>query len=340
MRLLIIGINYLPEQTGIGPYTSALATYLVEQGHEVEVLTGLPSYPEWKVHAGYRRVIRRTENHSKVRVHRRWHYVPSSQTALRRLAYEASFLLTGLSFVRFPRPDLVLGIIPSLSGGLLAQLAARHFKVPFALIFQDLMGPAAAQTGVSGANKVASLVKSAERAIAVRAATVGIIAEGFRDYMEGLGVPAERIIRVRNWTRVSAPTEGREVTRHRLGLPDESLVCLHAGNMGHKQALENVIECARMADLAGARLHFILMGDGNQRSELERLALSYRLTNLEFLPLQPERDFANLLAAADILLLNQRAGVSEMALPSKLTAYLAASRPIVAAVEQGSETYL
>lgn len=338
MRTLIIGMNYTPEQTGIGPYTAELAAHMVNIGNEVEVVTGLPSYPEWRIHDSFRRIAWRNELLDGVNVHRCWHYVPKSQTALRRLAYEATFLLTGLSFIRLPKPDLVVGVIPTLSGGVLAHLAARWFKVPYALIFQDLMGPAATQTGVSGASRIATLVRSVERHLASRAAAVGIIAEGFRSYLESLGVESGRIHRIRNWTRAKRPTEDRSTMRKRLGLSDNQVACLHAGNMGHKQGLENVLECAKLAKTGKSNLHFILMGDGNQRQKLEHLTSSYGLQNVEFLPLQSDDEFSNVLVAADILLLNQRSGVSEMALPSKLTAYLAAQRPVVAAVERDSET--
>lgn len=338
MRILIIGVNYSPEQTGIGPYTAALATYLAHRGHGVDVLTGLPSYPEWRVHSSFRRVIWSNDEQHGVRVHRRWHYVPHTQSAVRRLAYETTFLLSGLSFIKLDKPDLVVGVIPTLSGGVLARLAARRFRTRYALIFQDLMGPAASQTGVAGASRVAKLVTSVERHVAAHAAAVGIVAEGFRPHLEKLGVDAKRIHRVRNWARVSNPTEDRETTRKQLGLDETNIACIHAGNMGHKQGLENIVECARYSEVREPNLRFIFLGDGNQRAELEELAAGFGLLNLQFLPLQSEEAFANILAAADILLINQRAGVTEMALPSKLTSYLAAGRPVVAAVESESET--
>ena len=53
MRVLIIGINYSPELTGIGPYTAGLAEHLASRGDDVTVITGLPHYPDWRIAAGY-----------------------------------------------------------------------------------------------------------------------------------------------------------------------------------------------------------------------------------------------------------------------------------------------
>jgi glycosyltransferase involved in cell wall biosynthesis len=165
-----------------------------------------------------------------------------------------------------------------------------------------------------------------------------VIAEGFRPYIESLGVEAGRIRRVRNWTHVGEATIDRPAMREWLKLPQDALVCLHAGNMGHKQGLENVIACARLAVASAPEIVFAFVGDGSQRPMLEAMVARDGLANVRFLPLQPEQVFPSVLAAADILLINQRGSVADMSLPSKLTSYYAAGRPVVAAVAAGSET--
>ncbi len=337
MRALIIGINYAPEETGIAPYTTGLAEYLASRGHAVTVVTGLPSYPQWRVHDAYRGMVSRREVMRGVDVRRRWHYVPRAQSAVRRGLYELTFLLTGLSALALPRPDVILGIVPSLSGGLLAALASRRFGVPYGLIFQDLLGRAATQSGLPGAGRAAAAIQAIERWAASGAVAIGIIAEGFRPYLKSLGVDPGRIERVRNWTHVEPPALDRVAVRERVDLPADVVICLHAGNMGYKQGLTTVIECARLAAVSDPRLLFVLMGDGNQRPHLEHLAATYRLANVRFLPIQPHDLFPSVLAAADLLLLTQRASVNDMALPGKLTSYFASGRPVVAAVAAASE---
>lgn len=338
MKILVIGLNYAPEETGNAPYTTGLVEHLAGRGHEVTVVTGLPHYPAWRVFDGYRGRAWLREERNGVDVRRRWHYVPGRQSAIHRGLFEGSFLLTGLSALLLPRPDAVIGVVPSLSGGLLARTVARRFGVPYGLILQDLVGQAAEQSGVSGGGRVAGAVRAAEAWAAHGAAAIGIVAEGFRPYLESLGLEARRIRRVRNWTHVQAATLDRAAVRERLGLPQDAIMCLHAGNMGYKQGLENVVECARLALGSDSQLLFALMGDGNQRPYLEELASRYGLTNLCFLPLQPLDFFPSTIRAADILLVNQRGSVKDMSLPSKLTSYLVAGRPVVSAVEPTSET--
>ncbi len=96
-RLRIIGINYDPETTGNAPYTTGLAEHLVASGHEVTVVTGLPHYPAWRISPGYGGRLARDEMQSGVRVRRRAHYVPATQTAARRAIYEGTFLVSALA---------------------------------------------------------------------------------------------------------------------------------------------------------------------------------------------------------------------------------------------------
>jgi colanic acid biosynthesis glycosyl transferase WcaI len=336
-RILITGINYAPEPTGIAPYTTKVAEHLARLGYQVTAITGMPHYPAWRIDRRYAGAFARREYRDGVELHRRWHYVPSTQSALRRGLYEASFLASGLTALRTERPHAVLGVVPSLSGGLLARAAAQRFGAPYGLVFQDLMGRAAEQSGMAGA-KVAGVARLAEGWAAREAAAVGIVAEGFRRYVEQLGVEPTRIRRVRNWTHTGEATVEREAMRQWLGLPQDAMVCLHAGNMGQKQGLENVIACARLAATAAPHIVFAFVGDGNQRASLEALAARHQLTNVRFLPLQPEQLFPSVLAAADVLLINQRGSVGDMSLPSKLTSYFAAGRPVIAAAARGSET--
>ncbi|HEU4868339.1 MAG TPA: glycosyltransferase [Actinomycetota bacterium] len=338
LQVQIFGINYFPEVTGIGPYTTGLAEFLADEGHCVSVVTGFPSYPQWRIRPPYRRLLWRNETRNGVNLRRRWNYVPTSQTAVRRALYELTFLLSGLTGLKGGRPDLIIGVIPSMSGGVLARLGSHWFKVPYCLVFQDLMGLAALQSGMEGGVAVSRWVARIEQWVIRRASSAGVIAEGFKPYVAASGMAETKIYRLRNWTVTKEPTEERLVTRKWLGIDPQDFVCVHAGNMGLKQELNNVIECARLAEAAAPGLRFLMVGDGSQRALLEDLTESYGLKNLTFVPVLPDDDFPNVLAAADVLLLNQSAAIADMALPSKLTAYLASGRAVVAAVAPDSET--
>ena len=148
MRVLITTSYYWPEGAGSAPYLTGLAEHLSEVGNDVVVATGFAHYPDWQSSARGRLAASETRN--GVRIRRRWHYVPGAQSAGHRAAYELSLLASGLTALpRRWRADVVVGTCPSLAGGILASVAARMYRVPYGLVFQDLMGLAAEQSGVA-----------------------------------------------------------------------------------------------------------------------------------------------------------------------------------------------
>ncbi|GAA1897959.1 glycosyltransferase family 4 protein [Streptomyces sodiiphilus] len=333
-RLLLVSTNYAPEQTGIGPYATDIAEHLVAgRRAEVHVLAGMPHYPAWRLDPAYRGVRRTVDERAGVLIHRRAHSVPVRQTAARRALYEASILAHGLMAPpRMGPPDAVLAQVPSLAGGLLAARLARRHRAPFLPVVQDLMGAAAAQSGISGGGRAAGAAAAVERRMLREATLVGIIHETFRDRVRALGVPEDRIRLVPNWTHIAEPGGTPAATRARLGWKPGETVLLHSGNMGLKQGLEVLVETARRAP----HLRVVLMGEGSRRGRLEELGAG--LPNLDFLPPAAAEDFPAVLAAADALLVTQRAGVLDMSVPSKLTSYFAAGRPVIASVADGSGT--
>jgi colanic acid biosynthesis glycosyl transferase WcaI len=333
-KILIISINYWPETSGIGPYSTDLAEHLAAAGHQVTALTGMPHYPEWRVYKAYQGWSR-TESHQGVRIERRLNYVPRSQSALRRAAYEASFFARALPYSMSARPDVILGVVPSLSGGVLSRIAAGQARAGYAIIFQDLMASAAQQSGMPGGRFAVRAVRQVERWAAARATVVSPVSESFVPYLREIGVPDDRIEILRNWVHVGKPSRDRRETRRLLGWGPGEWVALHAGNMGLKQGLEQEVAAAK-ADSRDSPIRFVLMGDGSQREAIQELANG--TSRVSFHPFVDAAELPNVLAAADVLLISERDSVVDMSLPSKLTSYFAAGRPVVAAVHPNGAT--
>lgn len=328
-RLLVVSTNYAPELTGIGPYAAQLAEHWARSGADTHVLTGMPHYPSWRTEAAYRGVWRAEEQRAGVTVHRRRHYVPPRQSALRRAVFEVSVLAHGLVAPPALRPDAVISQLPSLAGGVIGARLARRHGVPYIPVVQDLMGAAAAQSGIRGGDRAASLASRAERYALGAATLVGVIHESFVPRVTAYGVDPERIRLVPNWSHVQAPSADRAATRERLGWREGTPVVLHSGNMGLKQGLDVLVDAARLAP----EIRVVLMGDGNQRDAL--LGRASGLPNLDFLPAAGADEFTDILAAADVLAVTQRASVLDMSVPSKLTSYFVSGRPVIASVADG-----
>ena len=331
----LVSLNYAPEQFGIAPYATQLAEHLAEQGASVTALVGMPHYPSWRLEPAYRRRFRVSEDRAGVRVSRLRHFVPARQTALRRGWYEGTFFLQSLTR-RAPRPDLVLALVPSLGGGVAAAVRARRHGVPLTVFVQDLVGAAAAQSGMAGGSRVSVLTNRVEMWLLRRADLVVVLNDAFRLRAIAAGVEPARVVVLPNWSHAPDPQADCAQVRERLGWPLDVPVMLHAGNMGLKQDLENVVGAARLAHERGEKVLFVLMGDGSQRPHLEQAAGG--LPTLRFEDGIYGQDYVDALACADVLLVNEKDTVVDMSLPSKLTSYFCAGRPVLAAVVAGGTT--
>ncbi len=326
----LVGINYAPETTGIAPYTTAMARSWAAAGVRVEVVTGVPHYPAWRVDdPTYLTGRTWHERDGDVVLHRVRHHVPVRVDLAGRARMESSFLRGALPFVRRSGARAVVAVTPSLSGLAAAVLGARGR--PVAAVVQDLTGQGARESGAAG-GVAAGAIAGGETALLRRCAAVGVITPQFGQSLEAAGVPAGRILDVGNFTHVRPSAATRDEACGLLGWDPAVFRVVHTGNMGMKQGLEHVVDAARLAGERGVRdVEIVLVGAGNSREEL--VARSRGVAAVRVLEPVDAQRYPLVLAAADVLLLHERPGVREMCLPSKLTSYTAAGRPVLAGVE-------
>ncbi|AZI60798.1 MULTISPECIES: glycosyltransferase [Rhodococcus] len=336
-KILIVGINYSPEPTGIAPYTEGLANAIADAGADVRVVTGYPHYPFWRKMDGFSG-LSSVEQSENLTVQRLRHYIPRNPSFLRRILMEASFALRATWATLFHRADLILCLSPTLlsSAAFVIRTRLLRSRTPVVLWVQDFYGLGASETGqLSGG--LSSLVDRAESWILRKSDHVVVIHPRFAKHaQDNLGVDSSSVTVIRNWTHLDLSQSActREDSRKRLGWGPEQKIVLHAGNMGAKQGLENVVNAAHLLGPRQSDIKFVLMGDGNQRAHLEEL--SEGCTGIEFMDPVGGEDFTDVLRAADALLLNELADLRSMAVPSKLTSYFASGVPVVAATSSDS----
>ncbi len=339
MKLFLMCMNYAPERTGIALFTTDLAEYLAQRGHRVTVATTFPHYPEWETQEAYRGKWTMRETRNGVTVLRRRIYLPKRASALRRILYDTSLAVTAFwSGLRTRDVDLILAVEPPIQAGAVARVLARWKRVPYVLWIQDLALEAAMSVGMMHASPALRFGQQLENWSHARARKLILISDGFRKNLSDKGHAAEKFVVLPNWADVDAlrPAEHGGDFRKRYGIADDALLVLHSGNMGVKQALENVLRAASVLR-APPRVVFALVGDGSQKNVLMQMAQRENLENVFFIPLQARADLPYMLAAADVLLLNQHADLVEAVIPSKLLTYMAAARPIVIAAHAASE---
>ena len=96
MRIVVLSINYWPEETGIGPVTTWRCEYLASRGHDVTVCTTFPYYPQWKVDERYRKGFWQREERNGVTILRSFAWIPAKVSSVKRILFEMSFLASNL----------------------------------------------------------------------------------------------------------------------------------------------------------------------------------------------------------------------------------------------------
>jgi colanic acid biosynthesis glycosyl transferase WcaI len=338
MKVLILSINYWPEVTGIGAFTTYRAEYLAAAGHDVEVCTTFPYYPEWKVPAEYAGRLAASEERNGVRIVRSYAYIPNPATSLKRVLHEATFVASSLiGAVARKRPDLLLVVSPPLGLALNAILLSRLWRIPYVFDVEDLQPDSAAELNMLPLWALKFLYR-VERAAYRHASLVTTLTNGMRKRIVTKGIPSEKVELIEPRVDESLfdiePDEGN-VFRRRYGLDGRFLVT-HSGNMGVKQGLDVIVDAA-LLNRSDDTMQFLLVGDGAVCGRIRQRVAELQLQNVRFLPLLNEEDFRGLLAASDLCLLTQQKSVSESAFPSKIVTYLAAGRPVIASVNPNCE---
>lgn len=340
MRILIYGLNYAPEPTGIGKYTGEMAPWLAKQGHEVRAIVAPPYYPAWSIEPGYRRWRTSHETLQDVKVWRSPLWVPAKPSGGKRLVHLASFaFLSTLSLLRQLawKPDVIVVVAPALACAPGGWIAARLCGAKAWLHIQDFEVDAAFRLGLMKGRWLQRVVSLMERKLLQRFDRVSTISRRMMELLASKGVDASRRVSFPNWVDVGAilPLRTPSPYRAELGIPADAVVALFSGSMGSKQGLEMLPAAARALRERLPNLVIVLCGDGVCKPGLERDSIG--LANMRMLPLQPVERLSDLLGMADIHLLTQHGQAADLVMPSKLTGMMSSGRPVLATAHLRTE---
>jgi colanic acid biosynthesis glycosyl transferase WcaI len=340
VHVLIVGLNFYPELTGIGKYTGELAAYLAGRGHAVRVITTPPYYPHWKIQNGHRAWRYQKESWQGVEIQRCPLWVPRRPRGLTRLLHLATFAFSSLPalMAQLPwKPDVVLCIAPALMNAPFVLAFARLRRARAWLHIQDFELDASVNLKMlPGRQFFYPLAQALERFILTHFAQVSTISDNMRLLCIQKGVQPERAFLLPNWvdTKKIHPLSVSASLRSDLNIPPQSFVALYHGNMGRKQGLEVLLETARLLK-SRPEILFVLCGEGSAKRELVESAAA--LPNVRFLELQPEEKLNELVNLADAHLLPQLANAADLVMPSKLTTMLASGKPVIAGAYPGTQ---
>jgi colanic acid biosynthesis glycosyl transferase WcaI len=337
MRLVVIPPHFEPDIAPTGDVATRIVHELGRRGHSVEVFTSLPWYRHHRIEPGFEGRLVRHEDTPWGHI-TRLHPFPTEdkrKLSRRAAAYVAFSGLVAAHAIRGEHADGVLAMSPPLTLGLTGAVVASRRRAPFVFNIQDVFPDVAIELGVISGRRMIAAARRLERFCYERADAISVLSDDLKDNVAAKTGRRDKIRVIPNFVDTDAvvPTDKNNAYRKEFGLEGKTVV-MYAGNVGLSQSLEIMLDAAGALSYEDD-LVFVINGSGAARADLERKARG--LTNVRFIDMQPLERVAEVYSAADVHVVPLKKGLARSSVPSKTYSILAAARPLIASVDEGSE---
>lgn len=334
MHVLIVTQYFWPEDFRIND----LAVGLVEKGHRITVLTGIPNYPAGRFFPGYGVLSRRREIYQGIEI-LRVPLIPRGRGRSFRL-FMNYFSFALLACAMGPllcreSYDVIFVYEPSpVTVGLPARAMKMVKRAPIVFWVQDLWPESLSATGAVSSRWILRIVERLVRFIYRGCDQILVQSRGFFQPIHRMGVDVERIRYFPNsveqfYHPVSLGNDAPE----RAGIPGGFRV-MFAGNIGAAQDFETILSAAE-ALRSHLEIQWVIIGDGRLGAWVGEQVRERGLTgSVHLLGRHPQESMPRYFALADALLVTLRKDpIFALTIPSKVQSYLACAKPIVAALD-------
>jgi glycosyltransferase involved in cell wall biosynthesis len=328
LKILVFSQYFWPESFLIND----LAKGLVDNDHQVEVLTGKPNYPHGIKFKGYEGFGYQLESNEDILIHR----IPILARGVGRLRLALnymSFIISGLLFspflLRRRKFDVIFvyGLSPILQV-IPAIFLGRLKRIPVVVSVQDLWPDSLLASGYIRNKPVLKLIEYVVKVIYSNVDLLLVQSKAFLEPVKSKagGTPVKYYP---NSVGHSFAVPTPDFSGYMAGLNDGFSV-MFAGNVGSAQATEIIIEAATLLR-AYTDIHFLVVGDGSRRDWLIQERSIRGLSNFHLPGRFPVDTMPSLMGKASVLLVTLTDyKVFAATVPSKIQAYMAAGRPILA----------
>jgi colanic acid biosynthesis glycosyl transferase WcaI len=333
LKILFLSQYFYPEQF----LNNHIAKNLVESGHVVDVITCVPNYPGGKFYGGYSNFSNIKNTWKGVTIHRVF-TIPRGRSAiqliLNYIAYPLAASLRIVSLARASRPNVSFVSMPSPLFQALAGIFAKNmFGVPTVYWVQDIWPDSPIITLRLKNRLIIQLLNSVCGWIYRQADIVMVQSDGFHKKIEEFGVDPARLVTLSNSAPdFFKPIKSDEIPdRIRSIIPRNRKTLMFAGNIGESQDFDTIIGAASLLPVENDLL-IIVIGSGRDEARVKKKVANEGLQDrFLFLGQHPEKDMPSFFACADAMLVSLRdEPIFALTVPSKVQAYLACGKPILA----------
>jgi len=335
-NITLIGINFYPEDSSTGLYSTQMAEHLATS-NTIDVITGFPYYPEWEIREAYKNKKRfLEEKKGNINIYRYKQYVPKNPNFKNRVLHLLDFTIGSIrNIFKVKNSDLVICVVPFTSSIALGLLMAKLRGAKVWVHIQDFEFDAAVESGIAGEQKglKAKLFKglfSLERWLLNKSDIVSTISYGMIKKLETKTNTPNYFFP--NWVDETF-IDPIKAKKHRL-MESEKFKILYSGNIGAKQDWDFFIKVVEHFK-TNEEIEFVVVGAGAKKEWLVAETKAYQnITHyapVEYITLP------DLLCSANLHILFQKNDVVDTVMPSKLLGMMASAVPSVLTGSMESE---
>jgi len=329
MKVLIVTQYFWPETFRI----NEICEGLTERGHEIDVLTGKPNYPEGRYYSGYRGWGCQRETRFGANIFRVPLISHGKKSGIRLSLNYLSFIISGVLFapweLRKRNYDLIFFVSP-MPQAIPALFLGWLKKCPVVIWVQDLWPESLEATGYLRNKRLLAWVGKLIRYIYLHTDLILIQCRAFESHVAELA-PGKPIEYYPNSVGGIFSLPSKDPLPVIPGL-EEGFSIMFAGNIGKGQAVEVIVEAASLLkDYPDIR--FVILGHGSQREWMQQQAREKGLSNIYLPGRYPMETMPGLMQKASVLLVSLAdQPIFAATVPNKVQAYMAAGRPILASL--------
>ncbi len=336
LRILFITQFFPPETGAASLRTASVVDRMASDGHEVTVLTTLPSFPTGSIYAEYRGRFHVSETRGNVSVERVWTYASPKLRRFDRLLNWIAFAICAVSYMAVHRmkADILYVSFPPVATVLPAVIGRALYGAKLIVDIRDVLPDRATQLGVLKATGVpAKILGRLVDGLYRRATLIATLNETCRQAIIKRAVPADKVIIFPNGFDPVTPSSTSAYQRQ-----NGEFVAAYVGNIGMTSGVDVLLDAAKHLRGDG-RFRFVVVGGGNEKARLQARIEAEKLDNVTMLGARSYAEATAVQLDSDVCIIPLRRGVIDT-IPKKLYDAMSLSKPVIVCATGEAERFV
>ena len=334
MKLLFLTDNFPPEVNAPATRTYEHCKEWVKKGVEVTVITCAPNFPKGKVFDGYKNKLYQKEIVDGIKVVRVWSYMSANKGAVKRILDYMSFMISAFIVGLFIRTDIIVATSPQFFTAIAGRWLSFWKQTPWIMEVRDIWPESIKAVGAMKEGLVIRFFEYLEKRMYKSAQKIVVVTDSFKDQLiKNHKVNSSKIAVIKNGINLDlfTPQAKNKKLLNELSL-NNKFVIGYIGTHGMAHALDFIFKSTQK--ITDSRIHFLFVGGGAMKNELEQLKSDLNLRNITMVNQVSKNEIKEYISIIDAGLVNlKKSDTFKAVIPSKIFELAGMHKPILLGVE-------